>query len=182
MRRIASFIRKTVIWSTVVFVACVVCVYLAFLAIMTITESSLLEDAPFHASIDYRSHKPHELTLIDEGEKSLASNDSIPNRSDRWGVHAKRGVIDESTILIGTYNIDPRSANLNSELMVICRGNRDLAMEMKNSILARIDQSKIVLDGTKDPDADALIGDAPWKSIAMMFIAMPVSKVFDFLL
>jgi putative cardiolipin synthase len=108
--------------------------------------------------------------------------DSIPNRSDRWGVHAKRGVIDESTVLIGTYNIDPRSANLNSELMVICRGNRDLAMQTKNSILARIEQSKLVLDNTKEPDADALIGDAPWKSIAMMFVAMPVSKVFDFLL
>lgn len=107
---------------------------------------------------------------------------SIPNRSNRWGVHSKRGVIDESTIMIGTYNIDPRSANLNSELMVVCRGNRDLALQMKNNILARMKQSHLLLDGTNSPDVDNLIGDAPWKSVIAMIIAIPVSSMFDFLL
>ena len=108
--------------------------------------------------------------------------DSISNRSDRWGVHSKRGVIDESTVLIGTYNIDPRSANLNSELMVVCRGNRDLAMQVKNSILARIEQSAVVLEDEREPNGDALIGGASWNSLIMMFISIPVSKVFEFLL
>ena len=52
-------------------------------------------------------------------------------------LHAKRGVIDGDTTLLGTYNIDPRSANLNSELMVVCRGQRDLAAEVLASIAAR---------------------------------------------
>ena len=55
----------------------------------------------------------------------------------RWGLHAKRGVIDGDTTLLGTYNIDPRSANLNSELMLVCRGQKELAAEVLASIAAR---------------------------------------------
>jgi phosphatidylserine/phosphatidylglycerophosphate/cardiolipin synthase-like enzyme len=45
-------------------------------------------------------------------------------------VHAKRGVIDGETTLLGTYNLDPRSANINSELMLMCRGQKELAAEV----------------------------------------------------
>jgi putative cardiolipin synthase len=54
----------------------------------------------------------------------------------RWGVHSKRGVIDGETTLLGTYNIDPRSANLNSELMLVCRGQKDLAAEVLRYVAA----------------------------------------------
>ena len=66
--------------------------------------------------------------------------------------------------------------------MVVCRGNRDLAMQVKNSILARIEQSAVVLEDEREPNGDALIGGASWNSLIMMFISIPVSKVFDFLL
>jgi cardiolipin synthase C len=44
-----------------------------------------------------------------------------------WGIHSKRAVIDGHTTLIGTYNVDPRSSNLNNEMVYICHNNKDLA-------------------------------------------------------
>ncbi len=35
------------------------------------------------------------------------------------GIHAKSMLIDDHTVVIGTYNLDPRSANLNTECIVI---------------------------------------------------------------
>jgi len=36
-----------------------------------------------------------------------------------FGLHAKSMVIDGKTTVIGTFNLDPRSANLNTECIVI---------------------------------------------------------------
>jgi len=41
-----------------------------------------------------------------------------------FGLHAKSMVIDGKTTVIGTFNLDPRSANLNTECMVIITSNR----------------------------------------------------------
>src|SRR4029079_15832086 len=66
-------------------------------------------------------------TLDAYGGAPLASQSTgLRGGTTRWGVHSKRGVIDGETTLLGTYNIDPRSANLNSELMLVCRGQKDL--------------------------------------------------------
>ena len=36
-----------------------------------------------------------------------------------FGLHAKSMVIDNKTTVIGTFNLDPRSANLNTECLVV---------------------------------------------------------------
>jgi len=41
-----------------------------------------------------------------------------------FGLHAKSMVIDGKITVIGTFNLDPRSANLNTECMVIIHSNR----------------------------------------------------------
>jgi len=41
-----------------------------------------------------------------------------------FGLHAKSMVIDGKTTVIGTFNLDPRSANLNTECMVIINSNK----------------------------------------------------------
>lgn len=105
-----------------------------------------------------------------------------PPESHRWGVHAKRGVVDDDTILLGTYNIDPRSANFNSEMMVVCKGNKELAAQMRESINRRIEQSRQVIADGKTKDFAAIIGDADAKNIAMMLLSMPLSSLFSFLL
>lgn len=41
-----------------------------------------------------------------------------------FGLHAKSMVIDRKTTVIGTFNLDPRSANLNTECIVIINSNK----------------------------------------------------------
>jgi len=41
-----------------------------------------------------------------------------------FGLHAKSMIIDGKTTVIGTFNLDPRSANLNTECMVIIHSNK----------------------------------------------------------
>ena len=41
-----------------------------------------------------------------------------------FGLHAKSMVIDKKTTVVGTFNLDPRSANLNTECIVIVRSDK----------------------------------------------------------
>ncbi|MBC8090256.1 MAG: phospholipase D family protein [Phycisphaerae bacterium] len=50
-----------------------------------------------------------------------------------FGLHAKSMVVDDNVAVIGTFNLDPRSANLNTECIVVARDARvagDLARAM----------------------------------------------------
>jgi cardiolipin synthase C len=100
----------------------------------------------------------------------------------RWGVHSKRGVIDGETTLLGTYNIDPRSANLNSELIVVCRGQRELAAEVLASIAAREGAAARVIDRGTIVQRSALLGASPLRQRIRFMLEMPVANLFDFLL
>lgn len=70
-----------------------------------------------------------------------------PPVASRRGVHAKRAVIDSSQYLICTYNVDPRSANLNSEMILVCRDGPQLAKAARSSILTRMDSAQPVASG-----------------------------------
>jgi putative cardiolipin synthase len=123
------------------------------------------------------------LTLSAYSGKSLPGQSTdLGGGNARWGVHAKRGVIDGDTILLGTYNIDPRSANLNSELMVVCRGQRELAAEVLASIVAREAASVRVIDRGKVVQRSGLIGESPLRQRFRFLLEMPVANLFDFLL
>ncbi|MFK7914671.1 MAG: phosphatidylserine/phosphatidylglycerophosphate/cardiolipin synthase family protein [Pseudomonadales bacterium] len=101
--------------------------------------------------------------------------------SERWGVHSKRAVIDDDTIMIGTYNIDPRSANLNSELMLVCTGSTELAAQMRADLQSRMAASELVIDGER-VKSERLLGAADWRSLALMGAVAPVASLFDILL
>jgi putative cardiolipin synthase len=100
----------------------------------------------------------------------------------RWGVHSKRGVIDGDTTLLGTYNIDPRSANLNSELMLVCRGQQALAAEVLASIAAREAAAGRVIERGRIVDRSALLGASPLGQRVRFLLEMPIANLFDFLL
>jgi putative cardiolipin synthase len=51
-----------------------------------------------------------------------------------FAIHAKTMVIDGETLFVGTFNLDPRSANLNTEVGVVVRNGR-LAGEVERNIL-----------------------------------------------
>ncbi len=115
--------------------------------------------------------------------KPLKTN-SVPTSDQeiRWGIHAKRAVLDEQTVLIGTYNIDPRSANLNSELMIVCKNNPAFAKQVLQSIQGRLDQSTLIISDKKVLDKDALMKNAPLKQKIMTYLAIPFATSFDFIL
>lgn len=79
---------------------------------------------------------------------SLMSDDV---RAARWGIHAKTMVIGEDQTVIGTFNIDPRSKELNSEIVFICDGQPDLAAAVRESILERTAHSATI---TPEGDLD----------------------------
>ncbi len=58
-----------------------------------------------------------------------------------WGTHSKRAVVDGHTTLIGTYNVDPRSTNLNNEMVFVCHNNPALAQSVLADMDARRKQS-----------------------------------------
>lgn len=102
--------------------------------------------------------------------------------SERWGLHAKRGVIDDSTTIIGTYNIDPRSANLNSELIVICRHNAPLAKAILDDMDLRMKNSAPVLQKNCLECSKNLVKGADWMTTLKFVLFIPISSRLDFLL
>jgi putative cardiolipin synthase len=78
--------------------------------------------------------------------------------------------------------MDPRSANLNSELMLVCRGQRDLAAEVLASIAARqAAAGKVIVDGAI-VQRSALLGSSPLRQRIRLLLEMPIANLFDFLL
>ena len=123
------------------------------------------------------------LTLSAYGGAPLPSQSTnLRGGTPRWGVHSKRGVIDGETTLLGTYNIDPRSANLNSELMLVCRGQKDLAAEVLASIAAREAVSGRVIERGRIVRRSALLGGTPLSHRIRFLLEMPIANLFDFLL
>jgi putative cardiolipin synthase len=116
------------------------------------------------------------------GKPSPGQSTDIGGGSGRWGVHSKRGVIDGQTTLLGTYNIDPRSANLNSELMFVCRGQQALATEVLASIAARETMAGRVIERGTIVRRAALLGDSPLTRRLRFLLEMPIANLFDFLL
>ncbi|HNF80883.1 MAG TPA: phospholipase D-like domain-containing protein, partial [Cyclobacteriaceae bacterium] len=41
-----------------------------------------------------------------------------------FGLHAKSMIIDSEIVVVGTFNLDPRSANLNTECVTVIRSKR----------------------------------------------------------
>ena len=55
------------------------------------------------------------------------------NFTPKFGLHAKSVVIDEKIAVIGTFNLDPRSANLNTECVAIIR-NKKIASDLAHAM------------------------------------------------
>jgi putative cardiolipin synthase len=81
------------------------------------------------AGIELYEFKPRPALreeLIDR-YPSLADKDPV------FAIHAKSLVIDDKVVYIGTFNLDPRSANLNTEVGVLAE-NEELARQLGASI------------------------------------------------
>lgn len=98
----------------------------------------------------------------------------------RFGVHAKTFIFDNKDVVIGTYNVDPRSANFNSEMIVTCDNNKELAEAVQKDIDSRLAES-IHLDSLQAiKDAEFYQTDFS-KKIVYYFLKWP-SNWLDYLL
>lgn len=71
-----------------------------------------------------------------------------------FGLHAKSMVIDDHTAVIGTYNFDPRSANLNTENLVVIPSEK-IAQEVKQGMLEEMQPENAWAISTKwNPDSE----------------------------
>jgi putative cardiolipin synthase len=75
---------------------------------------------------EYMDEPSIRTELIDRYPR-IADNDPI------FAIHAKSMVIDDEIVFIGTFNLDPRSANLNTEVGVLVE-SRELARQVSQSI------------------------------------------------
>ncbi|WP_415914635.1 phospholipase D family protein [Paraburkholderia sp. J41] len=75
-------------------------------------------------------YSPYRVPMLKAGAELYEFKPTLPSPNDsrrlgivgsesRASLHAKAYVVDESTLVIGSLNLDPRSANLNTELALI---------------------------------------------------------------
>lgn len=98
----------------------------------------------------------------------------------RYGIHAKSFVFDHKDVVIGTYNFDPRSANLNAEMTISCENNPELALRVTNDIEDKLNgsihlKSKKIIEEVEFYKVEFL------KRLEYLFLKIP-SNVFDYLL
>lgn len=98
----------------------------------------------------------------------------------RFGVHAKSFVFDKKDVVIGTFNFDPRSANLNTEMTISCDNNPELARLVTEDIEGRIKNS-ILLDSSKKVDEVEFYNVGFFKRIGYYLLKGP-ANLFDYLL
>jgi putative cardiolipin synthase len=77
-------------------------------------------------------YKPHPKVQ----QQLLERYHEIKSKQPVFAIHAKTMVIDSQVVYIGTYNLDPRSENLNTEVGII----------VKNDALARSVEKMIAID------------------------------------
>ena len=77
--------------------------------------------------------KPHPAIERDRIERL----DEFGSKPPIFAIHAKTVVIDRTAVFVGTFNLDPRSANLNTEVGVLVRG-KTLAGRVEAAILRDI--------------------------------------------
>lgn len=81
------------------------------------------------AGIELYEFKPHPALR----EELMERYPSLAVRDPVFALHAKSLVIDSKTVYIGTFNLDPRSANLNTEVGILA-DNEELARQLTDSI------------------------------------------------
>lgn len=84
--------------------------------------------------------------------------DNIKDYNPVFAIHAKSMVIDQQTVYIGTFNLDPRSANLNTEVGVVVN-NPVLGQQLHNAIGDDIqEENSWFISEDFDPDGEASFG------------------------
>lgn len=126
---------------------------------------------------------------LDKGLQSYIFKGAVPENystmtkeisNARFGVHAKSFVFDKKDVIIGTFNFDPRSSNLNTEMTVACENNPELARVVLDDIEGRI-KGSIHLDSKETVDQVEFYNTGFLKKLTYYILKVP-SNIFDYLL
>jgi putative cardiolipin synthase len=98
----------------------------------------------------------------------------------RFGVHAKTFVFDNKDVVIGTYNFDPRSSNYNTEMVVSCDNNPELAQVITSDIETRM-KGSMHLDSEQAINQTRFSRVSLLKKIEYILLKIP-SNMFSYLL
>ena len=82
--------------------------------------------------------KPDNEAWLDLMTSELLKRLKKAGKPPQMGLHAKSMVIDDHIIMVGTFNLDPRSANLNTECVVIVRDQQQ-ARRLKRQMMVEMD-------------------------------------------
>jgi putative cardiolipin synthase len=102
------------------------------------------------AGIEVFEYKPDPAIQLDLIERYEALKKGLPT----FAIHAKSMVIDHQLVFIGTFNLDPRSAHLNTEVGVLIR-SPDLAAGVEESIELDMRPENSWNAATDKPDKEA---------------------------
>ena len=116
-----------------------------------------------------------------------------PTRRKKWSLHAKSYMADARTVFVGSMNLDPRSASLNTEMGLII-DSEALCAQMRTELLARLPDIAyhVQLDTREDPKGqltwttrengqevryDSEPGVSPWEAfLERLQRALPIEK------
>jgi putative cardiolipin synthase len=108
-------------------------------------------DKLLKAGVEIFEFKPHPTIQAELIERYPQLKDKNPI----FALHAKSMVIDGATIYIGTFNVDPRSANLNTEVGVLIN-NKVLAWQLETTIKQDMATSNSwAISEDENPDKEA---------------------------
>ncbi len=99
--------------------------------------------------------------------------ENVKKKPPIFAIHAKTMVVDSETVYIGTYNLDPRSENLNTEVGVIVR-NGKIAKKVEQFIQADMRPANSWNALYDDPDSFASAGKQ-WRVFFWQF--MPIKPL-----
>jgi putative cardiolipin synthase len=107
---------------------------------------SAYREALLRAGIEVHELKPDAGTRLDPARKRMVGGAS------RSSLHAKTYMVDGRTLFVGSFNLDPRSGRLNTEMGVVIE-NAAMCVELRNRVLQRLPDIAYRLELAASPEA-----------------------------
>jgi putative cardiolipin synthase len=105
------------------------------------------------SGIDVREYRPDPAVQ----REVMQRYDILRAEAPVFAIHAKTLVVDRETVVIGTYNLDPRSENLNTEVGLVIH-HAGQARAVAAAIERDLEPANSWNAATDDPDAQASLG------------------------
>jgi len=137
-----------------------------------ILTNSLASSPNYFASAGYRKYR---TKIIDYGV-------NIYEYQGSGSIHAKSFIFDDKISLIGSFNIDPRSAYLSTETMVVI-DSEEFATHLREKIDKKLDNSlQVAEDYSYVKKSHIEEKNIPWKKLFTVKALSLIAYFFDYML